>query len=101
MLTLLIVAWLVVVLVLLAVVGFRAVRLQRRIKRLRAEIDRALPRVKLDEMNARLTALQNRQAELSESVASLQRAVAGLMVLRGAADDALEPLLALRALLRR
>ena len=101
MLTLLIVAWLVVVLVLLAVVGFRAVRLQRRVKRLRAEIDRALPRAKLDELNSRLAAMQGRQAELAESVASLQRALAGLRVLRGAADDALEPLMALRALLRR
>ncbi len=101
MLTALIVIWLVVVLVGLAVVGIRAWRVQRRVKVLRAEIDRQLPKAKLDELNSRLTGLQARQADLNESVESLQRAVAGLKVLRSAADDALEPLVLLRALLRR
>jgi hypothetical protein len=83
MLLALIIAWVVIVVVGSAVAGLRAWRVMKRVKFLRAEVDRKLPPEKIAEVQARAEALQLKQAELQAAIESLQRAAAQVQIVRG------------------
>ena len=74
MLLALIIAWVVILVVGSAVAGFRAVAVMKRVKFLRAEVERQLPPEKIAEVQARAEALQLKQAELQAAIDSLNRA---------------------------
>jgi hypothetical protein len=82
MLTVLIIAWIVILVIGGAVCGFRGFRVFKRVKFLQGEVERQLPKEKIAEVQARAEALQVKQAELQAAVDSLNRATAQVKIVR-------------------
>ena len=78
----LIIAWIAILVVGSAVAGIRAWRVMKRVKFLRAEVERNLPAEKIAEVQARAEALQEKQVELQAALDSLSRAAAQVQIVR-------------------
>ena len=98
MLLALIIAWVVILVVGSAVAGIRAWRVMKRVKFLRAEVDRQLPPEKIAEVQARAEELK--QAELQAAIDSLNRAAAQVQIVRGHLSKAATALRFARMVLR-
>ena len=72
----------------------------KRVKFLRAEVDRQLPPEKIAEVQARAEALQLKQAELQAAIDSLNRATAQVQIVRSHLSKAAPPLRFARMVLR-
>jgi hypothetical protein len=96
-----VIVWLVVIGALSIWVGLRGWALYGRVRALQSEVERQVPRERIDEINIKVARLKEKQAVLQAAVADMQESLHHLSFVTTTGKNLVTPLLVLRYAIRR